>query len=276
MEYKITGNMIYIIGKDEFCPLHILECGQIFRFGQVDGNYFVLVGEHRAEIFEEKNGYKIVCDDPDFFVNYFDLKTSYAKIKGQLKKTPIINEAIKEGNGLRILMTPFFETAISFIISANNNMKRIKLILNRLCEKLGKDMGSYYTFPTKEYLLKTDEKFWTEIGAGYRSKYLPKAIGQLANFNESIFCEMTTEEVRKKLISFSGIGPKVADCIMLFSLSRFDSFPVDVWMEKVFIKHFGSAELTRVQMSKQLVKKFGNLSGYAQQYLFNLRQKLAY
>lgn len=280
MEYVTSKNEIKLSKTDDFNAKHILDCGQVFRFSKLDDKtYEVRVGDYQAIIREDDKKITINCSDnchdTKFFENYFDLKTDYSLIKNQLSKYGVLRVAIESGQGLRILRAPFFETAINFIISANNNIKRIQLILNRLCEQLGENRNGYYTFPTIEKLLQTDESFWRGIGAGYRAKYLPKAIKQLADIDESKFEAMTTQEVRKKLISLAGIGPKVADCILLFGLQRYDSFPVDTWIEKLYYKHFDKTPLSRPQISKKLIEKFENLSGFAQQYIFNYRSTLS-
>ena len=272
MNYKIDNDVIIIDDKSEFVISQILECGQVFRFSKLgDFKYEVRVEDKQAIIDENDRGFKIYSSDPNYFVSYFDLDRDYSKIKSELLKDEITLPAIKYGEGIRLLNAPLFETAISFIISANNNIKRIQLILNRLCSSVGENKGGYYAFPTKEKLLNLDVDFWKSIGAGYRANYLPKAISSLVGLQKSDFNDLTTLEARKKLIKISGIGPKVADCILLFGLQRFDVFPVDVWIEKSYHKYFESGLKTREKMSEYLVSRFKDLSGFAQQYIYNYR-----
>lgn len=276
MKYSISGNKIIVSQPDDFNPQHILDCGQVFRFSKIGEDVFeVRVGDYQATITKIKDTYEILSGNPQFFVKYFDLDTDYSKIKRKLRKHGIVSVAITAGTGLRILNAPFLETAVSFIISANNNIKRIQLILNRLCEKAGQEKGGFFTFPTLEKLLQLDQEFWKRIGAGYRANYLPGAIQELAKLDKDSFKDLTTKEARNKLIALPGIGPKVADCILLFGLQRFDVFPVDVWIEKLYYKHFGKEVLPRTKIAEKLVEIFGDLSGYAQQYLFNYRQALS-
>ena len=174
MQYKINDSWIVIIGKDDFNPAHILECGQIFRyFKNEKGNYVVFSSDKRAEIEETSDGFKILTMDPQYFVDFFNLDVDYAKIKNEITKlSPAICEAVNLCPGLRILKGEVFEIVVSFIISANNNIKRIKLIIERLCEGLGDKKDGYYAFPTIEQMKGADEEFFKTIGAGYRAKYL--------------------------------------------------------------------------------------------------------
>lgn len=139
LKYKKGKDFIEIFGKDDFNPQHILECGQIFSFKKNGENYQVFSADKKAEIFETENGYIIKTKNPDYFENFFDLKTDYGEIKKKLKKYDILTKPIKYGHGIRIVKQDLFETVISFIVSANNNIKRIQMILDRLRQKLGQN-----------------------------------------------------------------------------------------------------------------------------------------
>ena len=269
LKYIIEKKFIKIFDKNDFNPEHILECGQIFSYEKIDNYYVVYSKDKAAKIVENEDGYVIETDDPKYFEVFFDLKTDYSKIKTYLKKFDILKEPIKFGSGIRILRQDLFETLISFIVSANNNIKRIQLILNRIRQKFGTCMGAYYAFPTREQLLKATEEDFLQMGAGYRAKYLYKVLRQI---DEDILREwqrMPTMQLRQKLISLAGVGPKVADCILLFGFSRGDVFPVDTWIEKMYRKFYTKDEqITREKIRHNLTQEFGELSGYAQQYLF--------
>ena len=267
MKYKIVNNVISISGKEDFNIKDILECGQIFSFDKQGDDYVVYSRDKCAKVVESEDGYKILTDDSSYFENFFDLNTDYTKIKNTLKKEPILKGPIEFGGGIRILKQDLFETLISFIVSANNNIKRIQLILNRLRKSLGKDMGTYHTFPTRESMLKKDEAFFKDIGAGYRAGYLYKVIRQVDEEKLKEYDNLKTPELRNKLIKLSGVGPKVADCILLFGYGRKDVFPVDTWIAKMYNKYYEPLE-NREKIREKLVEKFGNLAGYAQQYLF--------
>lgn len=273
MKYEIMNDRIRIFGKDQFDSRDILESGQVFRYSKMDEKTWeVRVSDRQAVIVEDEIGFEMFTSEPHFFVEYFDLDTDYSEIKKNLVWDKNIARAIRYGEGVRLLRAPFFETAVSFIISANNNIKRIQLILNRLCEALGERKKSFFAFPTVEKLLAVDESFWRGIGAGYRSRYLPKAIYALSEIDTADFEGLETKEIRKRLVKLPGIGVKVADCILLFGVHRFDVFPVDVWIEKSYHSYFESGLVSRAKMSEVLVQRFGTLSGYAQQYIYNYRK----
>ena len=270
MQYNILKDKIEIIGKDDFNPFHILECGQIFRFHKNDkGNYIVYSMNKKAEIEETETGYDILTNDPEYFVQFFNLSVDYTKIKEDISKlSPAIKDAVNLCGGLRILKGELFEIIVSFIISANNNIKRIKLIIDRLTKALGDDMGDYYAFPTVEQLKDVDEAFFKSIGAGYRAKYLCEVSKAYSLLIKEDLSAMSDIELRKKLMKIKGVGSKVADCIMLFAFNRKKIFPVDVWMERVYYEFFGQEKMSREKISAFLTNKFGDNSGYIQQYLF--------
>lgn len=267
LKYKKGKDFIEISGKDDFNPQHILECGQIFSFKKNGENYQVFSADKKAEIFETENGYIIKTKNPDYFENFFDLKTDYGEIKKKLKKYDILTKPIEYGHGIRIVKQDLFETVISFIVSANNNIKRIQMILDRLRQKLGQNMGDYYAFPTREELLSVNEEFFTNIGAGYRAKYLYETVRLIDEKTLKEWDLLSTPDLRKKLIGLSGVGPKVADCILLFGYGRGDVFPVDTWMAQMYNKFYEHQE-NREAIRYNLTKQFGQLSGFAQQYLF--------
>ncbi len=267
MKYELKPNKILIYGKEDFNPQHILECGQIFAYDKTDNGYEVLSKDCRAAIKETEFGYEIITKNTKYFEHFFDLKTDYGKIKKTLSKYDIMKRPVEFGYGIRILKNDLFETVVSFIISANNNIKRIQLILGRLREKLGEKKDGFYAFPTREKLLSVGEDFFARIGAGYRAKYLYNVVRQVDEETLLAWQELETGELRRKLIALSGVGPKVADCILLFGYGRGDVFPVDTWMAKMYNK-FYDAEQNRERIRFNLTKEFGLLSGFAQQYLF--------
>lgn len=270
MKYEKQENGIFIIGKEDFIPKHILECGQIFRYEKDDeGNYVVYSKDMQAEIIERANGFFIKTDNVAYFEEFFNLKVDYADIKKQIVlKEPSLSSAIENARGLRILKGDLFEVLVSFIISANNNIKRIQLIINRLCEKLGEKRDGYFTFPTPQEFEKADESFFKSIGAGYRSGYLAEVKTAFDLLNKEDLSAMSDIELRNRLMKIKGVGPKVADCILLFAFNRKKIFPVDVWMERVYYENWGSEKISREKISKCLTERFQDLSGYIQQYMF--------
>ncbi len=267
MNYKCEKDCIKIFGKEDFVPSHILECGQIFSYQKNGDVWQVFSQDKMAGIVENESGFVIKTADPKYFENFFDLKTDYALIKKQLLKFDILKKPVEFGHGIRILKQNLFEMLLSFIISQNNNIKRIQLILNRIREKFGNYMGGFYAFPTREQLLTASQQDFASLGAGYRDKYLFNVLRQVTEKDLEEWRNLDTKTLRQKLIALSGVGPKVADCVLLFGYGRGDVFPVDTWIEKMY-NHFYSPLSNREQIRNNLVKQFAELSGYAQQYLF--------
>ena len=271
MKYEIQENVIKIYSKEDFNPQHILECGQVFSYKKEKEKYIVFPGNKYAEITEKSDFYEIKVlnnEDLDYFLHFFDLKTDYKEIKNQLIRFEILKEPLKFGHGIRILNQDLFETLISFIVSANNNIKRIMLILNNLRKQLGEKVyDDVYSFPTFDKLLACDEIFFKKIGAGYRAGYLYKVLRQITPEKLEEMKKLPTNELQKALVSLSGVGPKVADCVMLFGFHKEDVFPVDTWIHQMYNTYYSPIE-NRNQIRRNLVEQFGKLSGYAQQYLF--------
>lgn len=265
--YSIEDKSIKVFDKASFNPSHILECGQVFCYDKVQEGYIVFPQDKTAIIREEKDYYQILTQTPEFFVNWFDLDRDYNQIKNRLSSFQIMKKPIEFGYGIRILNQDLFETVISFIVSANNNIKRIKMILNNLRTNLGNKTENGFSFPTREKMIEKDESFYKSIGMGYRANYIVKVIRQVDQKMLENWKGLDTPQLRKKLIELSGIGPKVADCILLFGYHRQDVFPVDTWIEQMYNSNF-SPLANRVKINQNLVNLFGDLSGYAQQYLF--------
>ncbi|MBP3631272.1 MAG: DNA glycosylase [Clostridia bacterium] len=270
MKYSVVNDRIEIEGKEEFNPKDILECGQIFRFYKNEDNDYVVLSKNlKATIEENETGYTIICSDTDYFVKFFNLDINYTEIKNRLKKDKFLAEVIEKGEGIRIIKNDLFETICCFIISANNNIKRIKLILSRLTEAVGNKLDDKdFCFPTVEQFKSLDERFFAKIGAGYRARYLSRLAENFENLLKVDTENLSTDELRKELLKITGVGPKVADCIMLFAYNRYDVFPVDVWTERVYLEHLGGTKMDRKKIAKDLVKRYGNLAGFAQQYLY--------
>ena len=188
--------------------------------------------------------------------------------------------SIKYGEGIRLLNQDLWETIISFIISANNNIPRIKGIIDRLSTKYGKEIvfdgKKYYTFPTPEELENVTVQDYRNLGLGFRDIRLYETVHMVLDGKvdlEKMHHEKDTLKIREELLSLSGVGPKVADCILLFStLKRLEVFPIDVWVRRVmnelYIKNADENKVNKKEIEKVANEKFGNLAGIAQQYLF--------
>ena len=268
MIYKLEDNIIKVFDKTQFNPKHILECGQVFRFGlDESGNYFVISSKYKAIIKEKEDCYEIISNNPNYFINYFDLDTDYNKIKNTLSLNKTLKDMIPYGYGIRILKGDSLEMIFSYIISQNNNIKRIQKIIEKLCE-IGEEIDDYHAFPTIEKLASMPLEFYKTLGAGYRDKFLKQTADDLLKIDIEKIKQMTTDDIYKFLISLQGIGPKVASCILLFGFNKMDKFPVDTWIEQVYYNHFNDKKLTRPAIQQYFENEFKEYSGIAQQYLF--------
>lgn len=267
MKFEIGKDYIKVFDKENFNPTHILECGQVFSYRKEEEKYYVFPQDKFAVIEEEKDYYLIQTQTPDFFVDYFDLNRDYNIIKERLASFEILKKPIEFGYGIRILKQDLFEMLISFIVSANNNIKRIQLILGRLREKLGEKTQDGFAFPSYKKMRSVDQDFFSMIGAGYRASYLFKVLRQVSPQDLIDWQKLSTQGLRKKLLSLMGVGPKVADCILLFGYGRGDVFPVDTWIHQMYNKYYLPLE-NREKIRDNLVNEFGELAGFAQQYLF--------
>lgn len=266
-----------IFNNDYFNILDTLDCGQTFRFKPYSQGFIVLSKDKCAYLYAQDNQTVIECleQDEKYFYNYFDLSRDYAKIceSAEQENIPILTSAVKKGKGIRILNQDKEEMLFSFIISQNNNIPRIKGIIERLCHSLGERkefLGQeYFAFPTAKQMAEKDLDFYENIGLGYRAKYIKDLADNIANgLDVEKFNDLTTKELKQKLLSIFGVGPKVADCIALFGFHRSDSFPVDTWIEKVYIEDLKGTIKDRAKIADYLVERFKDYSGYYQQYLF--------
>ena len=265
---------------------HIFECGQCFRWNEnEDGSYTGVVRENVINIRMANDAVWVEGFGNDelrgLFDSYFDMDRDYDEIKNELRKIDEnMEESIKYGDGIRLLNQDLWETIISFIISANNNIPRIKGIIERISKRFGNKIewkgNEYYTFPTPEQLSKASVEDLRNLGLGFRDVRVFETTQMVVNGDidfEQLHKEKNTQIVRDELLKLPGVGPKVADCILLFStLKRLDVFPIDVWVRRVMNELYIHNE-DENRVDKKLVismadEKFGDLQGIAQQYLF--------
>lgn len=276
-----------------FEPKHIFECGQCFRWDEEqDGSYTGVVKNNVINVKKVDNEIifsSLGADNLENLVkDYFDLNRNYEEIKKKLSQIDVyLANSIKYGSGIRILNQDLWETIISFIISANNNIPRIKGIINRLSQKYGNLIEwkgkEYYTFPTVESLSEASIEDLRSLGLGFRDVRVYETTHKVLRKEvdlEELHKEKDTEKVRDALLTLSGVGPKVADCILLFStLKRFDVFPIDVWVRRVmnelYIKNEDETKVNKKDIEKLAKEKYGNLEGIAQQYLFYWKRDTA-
>ena len=273
-----------------FEPEHIFECGQCFRWNkQDDGSYTGIFKENVVNVKKENNRiiFKGICKEniKEECIDYFDLDTDYDNIKNKLSNVDdYLKTSIKYGEGIRILNQDLWETLISFIISANNNIPRIKGIIERISKKYGKKIvwnnNEYYTFPTPKELSKASVEDLRNLGLGFRDVRVyetTRIINENPNKLNELEDEKDVNRLREELLEFPGVGPKVADCVMLFStLKRLEVFPIDVWVRRVmnelYIKNEDETKINKKEIEQLAKTKYGNLAGIAQQYLFYWRR----
>lgn len=272
-------NCVKIKGyDDEFNPQHIFECGQCFRFKKEADSSYTIIAKDKVINVSKSDGDIIIKnttenDVADIWFDYFDLGTNYAEIKKRVSVDEHMSESVKYGNGIRILNQDLWECIISFIISANNNIPRIQGIIDRLCEKYGEKISSfdntYYTFPSAERLKNVKRDDLAFLRAGYRDSYIIDAVSKVLNGEIDLknLKELSTDNAKCELLKIKGVGNKVADCILLFGNQRCEMFPTDVWVKRS-ISTLYADEIKEMSISDFAKKKFGNLAGYAQQYLF--------
>lgn len=269
----------------------IFDCGQCFRWNKESDESYTGVFKQNV-INVKKQGqdvyFKGICsgDIKNVVTYYFDLERDYENIKKTLSKVDInMKTSIEYGKGIRILNQDLWETIISFIISANNNIPRIKGIIEKLSKTYGNEIiwnnNKYYTFPSINQLKDVTIEQYRKLGLGFRDIRLYETTQMILNKEidlEYLKEEKDTLKVREELLKLSGVGPKVADCILLFSeLKRFDVFPIDVWVRRVmndlYIKEENEEKVSKKKIENLAKEKFGNLSGIAQQYLFYWRRE---
>lgn len=273
-----------------FEPKHIFECGQCFRWDkQKDGSYTGIFKQNVVNVKKENNRiiFKGICEKniKDECIKYFDLDTNYDNIKSKLSNVDnYLKTSIKYGEGIRILNQDLWETIISFIISANNNIPRIKGIIERISKNYGKKIvwnnNEYYTFPTPQELSKASVEDLRKLGLGFRDVRVyetTKIINENPDKLKELADEKDVNKLKEELLQFPGVGPKVADCIMLFStLKRLEVFPIDVWVRRVmnelYIKNEDETKINKKEIEQLAKTKYGNLAGIAQQYLFYWRR----
>ena len=282
MKYTVRENDIILHEYESFVISQTLECGQCFRFTQIGEENYIIVAFGKI--------LNIYCDgtDIDFkntteeefnniWYNYFDFGRNYNDIKKKISENDeILQKAVEYAPGIRILNQDRFECLISFIISQNNRIPMIKKVISNISKKYGRYIGSvdgeeYYAFPNPEELIKADEAGLMECKTGFRAKYIIDAVQKVIHGEINLNADdMDTETLRKMLMTIKGVGPKVADCTMMFSFGRCETFPTDVWVKRIMSElYFNGREASVKEIHQKAEECFGDYAGYAQQYLFN-------
>lgn len=243
-----------------------LDCGQAFRWEkQADASWSGVVKGVFLNI--SKNGDTVVLKNTskenfeNIWLDYFDFNKDYAEICNTLKQDKLLSPTVDEYYGIRILNQDSWEALCSFVISQQNNIKRIKGIINRLCRTYGDEVADgFYSFPSAEKLSNLTVADFENLGTGYRAKYLEKLAKDVAagTIDLEKIKTLSLDDARKALLNIYGVGIKVANCALLFGFGFYDAFPVDVWMKRV-MEYYPNG----------LPKCFDGIGGIAQQYLFH-------
>ena len=268
-----------------------LQCGQAFRWNKSGEWWYGVIGEKTYKIRQMGNQLEFENVVSDFVKDYFGLNDDLPKIFRQITKDNHIETAVKKFKGLRILRQNPWECLVSYICATYKNISAIKQMLFNLSRKFGDkvyfDGYDFYTFPTSEKLAKASIEELAECGLGYRAKYVSETAKTVYEngFDFKRLRKITYEEAKEELVNFPGVGLKVADCVLLFSLGKLEAFPVDVWIKHVILKyyanHFAKKFIRKISDKNSLTCSeyeklnsfgrmyFGEYAGYAQEYLYH-------
>lgn len=285
------GDRLFIKDIPDFRIKDIFECGQCFRWNlEKDGSYTGVVFGKLINIKERPSEKRSLHNRPmvnleiegsdletfnAIWVPYFDLTRNYGLVKAYIsKKDPVIKKAIDFGYGIRVLRQDPWECLISFSISQNRSIPLIKKSIELLCERYGTFLGHYnekpyYSFPKAEMLATATEGDLSLCKLGYRAKYIIKIAEAVLNNNQLYNEGLTEDEKRQYLLSLHGVGPKVANCILLFSMDVYNSFPIDVWIKRIMETLYPEQCKDKATIEAYANTQFGQFSGIAQQYLFH-------
>lgn len=281
MQLQFLDDKTFIRDLDEFDPKDIFTCGQAFRWNEEEDGSFTFITHGKVANAKKVDGKIILSgvNESDFyniFYNYFDLDRDYKKVMEELSIDETLRDAMEYGRGIRLLNQEKFETIISFIISANNQIPRIKKSIEIISKMYGNliykdEEKEYYSFPTADALSKAKpEDLRAFARVGFRDKRIVEASKMILTREVDIekIDEMELEDARKYLQLLPGVGPKVADCILLFAYDRVESFPVDVWIKRVMEELYLHEETPKSKIASRGRDVFGKNAGFANQYLF--------
>lgn len=279
-------NVAILQDVDHFDIKQILESGQVFRFEQTsDTSYLLIAKQKLIKITQQPSSTSVIFHNTTFgelqeiWKDYFDINTDYKQITTTLaQKDEHMKQAITFGEGIRILKQEPWEMLISFIISQNKSIPHIKQCIQNLSEAYGQPINKidegdkqYYTFPTAQELLGATDEDLRACKVGFRAPYIMDACQKIAS-EEIVLADlhaMSAERAKEELMKIKGVGPKISDCILLFAYGKSEVFPTDVWIKRVIEGlYFEGKEQKLADIQAFAADYFGDLAGYAQQYLF--------
>jgi len=278
MEYTQEDDTIVLTGYNSFNIAETLECGQCFRYEKLSGlEYHIIANSRSLFIRQVKDAtlfYKTSAEDFErIWIPYFDLNRDYRAVKDTLAANDLVmRDASEYAGGIRILRQEPWECLVSFIISQNNNIPRIRKITDTLAKTFGKPLGdNAYAFPSPEDLAKVSLDDLLACKTGFRAKYIQYAVKNViaGDIDLNALNNMDTDAARESLISLKGVGGKIADCVLLFAYGRYGVFPTDVWIKRVMqYFYFNKQNASITDIHKLAKNRFGEYAGFAQQYLY--------
>lgn len=279
----VVNNTLYVDGIDRLDLSRSCACGQSFRWHEDNGGFTApALGRvvHARQAGDTLSIYPCAEGEAADWIHYFDLERDYAAIEERLSHDEQLKMCIPCATGIRVFNQDAFEALITFIISANNSIGRIAGIVERLCALCGEraelDGKEYFLFPKPDAIAAREESELLAIGAGYRAPYIIKSARRIAEgYGLEKLRDMPLDAARKELLTFYGVGPKVADCVLLFGLGHTDAFPVDVWIGRALSEIYFGGEKARRQETERAIRALGSESGIVQQYIFHYARQNA-
>lgn len=283
MKVSCENNIVTVDGVNDFTLSQILECGQCFHFDKLDEEVYEVVAFGRAVKMEQTDKvlriYGSSMEDYEgIWKLYLDMDNDYGLIKQSvIKADGALKMAVDEKSGIHILNQDFFETLISFIVSQNKSIPQIKQCVKNISHRFGDEVIGYngetfYVFPDVQRLHDATEEELRECKVGFRAPYIKNATEAVYSgaVTKEKLDELDIAQARELLMTIKGVGEKVANCVLLFGLGRREAFPVDVWMKRIMEQmYFDGKDTKKQDIEAFAVNKFGDLGGYAQQYLFD-------
>lgn len=283
MKVSCENNIVTVDGVNDFTLSQILECGQCFHFDKLDEEVYEVVAFGRAVKMEQTDKvlriYGSSMEDYEgIWKLYLDMDNDYGLIKQSvIKADGALKTAVDEKSGIHILNQDFFETLISFIVSQNKSIPQIKQCVKNISHRFGDEVIGYngeafYVFPDVQRLHDATEEELRECKVGFRAPYIKNATEAVYSgaVTKEKLDELDIAQARELLMTIKGVGEKVANCVLLFGLGRREAFPVDLWMKRIMEQmYFDGKDTKKQDIEAFAVNKFGDLGGYAQQYLFD-------
>lgn len=264
-----------MVGNEKInLELTLIGSAQCFRWVQMGDSFGAVLGETPVWLEQDECGVRAEGGEHAFLRDYLDLNRDYSEIAREYEAIPMVRNAIQAYPGLRVLNQPPWETLVSFILSANNNVSRIRRLCMALQSSLGERFdtprGALFAMPGPERIANCTEEMLRTLGTGYRAPYLIQTARRVSDgFDLSALANMDYEEAHRKLIELPGVGDKVADCVLLFGCRHPEALPVDVWMARLIANWLGEKRTDRAFLARRAREILGKNAGIAQQFLFH-------